>query len=54
MDSIRDSYLNDETIETDFVFKCKICGQVLHLQPGSGGRTVQGSWQCPAGCKPKK
>jgi len=53
VDSIRDSYLDDETTDTDFVFKCKICGQVLHPQPGSDGRTVRGSWQCPNGCKPE-
>jgi len=33
------------------VFKCKICGQVLHPQLGSDGHTVRDSWQCPNGCK---
>ena len=36
------------------VFKCKICGQGLHPQPGSDGRVVRDSWQCPNGCKPGK
>ena len=51
VDSIRDSYLDDETTDTDFVFKCKTCSQVLQRQPGSDGRTVGGSWKCPNGCK---
>lgn len=52
-DSIRDSYLDDETKDTDFVLKCKICGQVLHPQTDCNGRTVRGSWQCPNSCKPE-
>jgi len=35
------------------VFKCKICGQVLHPQTNSDGHFARGSWQCPKGCKPK-
>lgn len=36
------------------VFKCKICGQVLHPQIGSDGRYTRDSWQCPNGCKLEK
>jgi len=33
------------------VFKCKICGQVLHPQFSSNGHVVLDSWRCPNGCK---
>jgi len=33
------------------VFKCKICGQVLHPQRSSDGHVVRDSWRCPNGCK---
>jgi len=29
------------------IFKCKVCGQVLHPQIGSDGHYT---WQCPNGC----
>lgn len=33
------------------VFKCKICGQVLHPQRSSDDHAVRDSWRCPNGCK---
>jgi hypothetical protein len=43
--------MNLETTNTDFVFKCKICGRVLNLKSGSKTRSIRDSWQCPNGCK---
>ena len=37
--------------ERNFIFKCKICGQVLHPKVNSDGRFTRDSWQCPNGCK---
>jgi hypothetical protein len=51
IDSIRDSYLDDKTTDTDFVLKCKFCGQTLQLKPGSDDHSVRSSWQCPNGHK---
>lgn len=35
---------------------CKECGAVhyANIRPNSGGNYYRGSWQCPAGCKPKQ